>query len=149
MKKTGLTLFVLAVFAAGGLLAGCKSAPRDTTEGGKYTFDKLCEKVAAEAETMVSDQLDNSGMTAEQKEIAKAAAAGAKGQMKDEIVKGCEDMKKQVMSQVPDEKKQKIAEGAYVKALMESCKDQKGMKYMECMKNSEPKALEEANKLIK
>ncbi len=147
MKKTGLMLFVLAVFAAGSLLAGCKGAP-DTTEGGKYTFDKLCEKVAVEAETMVSDQLDNSGMTAEQKEIAKAAAAGAQGQMKDEIVKGCEDMKKQVMSQVPDEKKQKIAEGAYVKVLMESCKDQKGMKYMECMKNSEPKALEEANKLI-
>lgn len=147
MKKTGLMLVVLAVFAAGGLLAGCKGA-KDTTEGGKYTFDKLCEKVAVEAETMMADQLENSGMTPEQLEMAKAAAEEAKGKMKEDVVKGCEDMKNQVMSQVPDEKKQKIAEGAYVKVLMEECKDQKGMKYMDCMKSAEPKALEEANKLI-
>ena len=149
MKR--MLTFLFAVIFAGAMIAGCSGKAKDTTEGGKYTFDKLCAKVSAEAEASVKENAEkmtaDADMPQEQKD-AILKSAEFTPEMKAEIQKGCDDMKKQIMSQVQDEKKQKIAEGVYVKSMMESCKDKKGMEYTTCLKTSEPAALDAANKAM-
>jgi hypothetical protein len=129
VKKTGLMLFVLAVFAAGSLLAGCSGGGGDPTEGGKYTFAKYCDQLVEETK--------------------KAAPEGAiKDEDLDHAKKMCLSTQDEIKNQIDNEKKQVKAEAAFVKHMMESCKDKQGLDWLNCSKDNAQGAQDAANKAI-
>jgi hypothetical protein len=82
-------------------------------------------------------------------ETKKAAPEGAiKDEDLEQAKKMCLSTQDEIKKQIDNEKKQLKAEGAFVKHMMEACKDKEGMEWLNCSKDNAQGAQDAANKAI-